>query len=263
MPGRMPGPPGPPGPPTPGRPGPPGPPGDKGPNSSGAFHVVYHAQSDREPGCPTDDLTLLWTGYSLMYTVGNGQARGQDLGSAGSCQKKFSPVPFLSCSLRTGGCKYGQKQDVSVWLAGTPSNADKPVPNTEIVPSVSRCSVCATKSQLLAVHSQDNSLPDCPNGYRDMWDGYSFLMSIGRGKTGVGQQLSSAGSCLKFFRPSPGIECQGGVGMCTKNSDRYSFWLRKVDKGFAWDGKWEQRMGLAQAQSMISRCRVCMRLPKK
>jgi len=245
-----------------GRPGPAGTPGPPGqPSKNAGHHLVYHSQNDRTPGCPTG-FNLLWKGYSLMYTVGNGQARSQDLGKSGSCIKKFSPVPFLICSLRAGGCKFGQKQDISVWLQGRPGTSTAPVPNTNIVPYVSRCTVCEGQNRPIAIHSQDTAVPNCPAGHESLWTGYSFLMSVGRSKSGTGQQLSSAGSCLPYFRPSPGIECQGGLGACTFRADRYSFWLRKVLPNFNYDGKFEQRMGMAQAQINVSRCRVCMKRRK-
>ncbi len=40
----------------------------------------------------------------------------------------------------------------------------------------SRCSVCEAPSQAVAVHSQDQTIPTCPPGWRSLWIGYSFLM---------------------------------------------------------------------------------------
>ena len=48
------------------------------------FYVVRHSQSDTVPSCPSGYKTL-WTGYSWLYSVGNGMAHGQDLADAGSC----------------------------------------------------------------------------------------------------------------------------------------------------------------------------------
>ena len=71
--------------------GPPGPVGESGeigaPGPSGiaeGFYIVKHSQSDRIPSCPKN-YNKLWDGYSLVYTVGNGMAHGQDLANAGSC----------------------------------------------------------------------------------------------------------------------------------------------------------------------------------
>jgi len=49
---------------------------------------VRHAQDAFAPVCP-NNYDVMWEGYSLMYTVGNGQAHAQDLGDAGSCVKSF------------------------------------------------------------------------------------------------------------------------------------------------------------------------------
>ena len=41
-----------------------------------------------------------------------------------------------------------------------------------------RCAVCETQSNVLAVHSQDMNIPNCPNGWKGIWMGYSFAMVI-------------------------------------------------------------------------------------
>lgn len=51
-----------------------------------------------------------------------------------------------------------------------------PVANEQIVSYISRCSVCEAPSQAVAVHSQDITIPPCPQGWRSLWIGYSFLM---------------------------------------------------------------------------------------
>ena len=51
-----------------------------------------------------------------------------------------------------------------------------PVDNDAVEPHISRCSVCETPGPVIAVHSQDQSLPTCPPGWQGMWDGYSFIM---------------------------------------------------------------------------------------
>ena len=43
------------------------------------FHLVRHSQTDRVPQCP-QGTSLLWEGYSLLYTEGNERAHHQDLG---------------------------------------------------------------------------------------------------------------------------------------------------------------------------------------
>ena len=39
-----------------------------------------------------------------------------------------------------------------------------------------RCVVCETTANILAVHSQDMNIPDCPRGWESLWIGYSFAM---------------------------------------------------------------------------------------
>jgi len=39
-----------------------------------------------------------------------------------------------------------------------------------------RCSVCEAPTRVIAVHSQSVSIPDCPNGWSELWTGYSFIM---------------------------------------------------------------------------------------
>lgn len=39
-----------------------------------------------------------------------------------------------------------------------------------------RCVVCEAPSNVIAVHSQSLSIPDCPGGWSSLWIGYSFVM---------------------------------------------------------------------------------------
>lgn len=51
-----------------------------------------------------------------------------------------------------------------------------PVREDEVKEHISRCVVCEVPSHVMAVHSQSNQLPACPNGWESLWQGYSFLM---------------------------------------------------------------------------------------
>ena len=51
-----------------------------------------------------------------------------------------------------------------------------PVDTDAVEPHISRCSVCETPGPVIAVHSQDQTLPMCPAGWEGLWDGYSFIM---------------------------------------------------------------------------------------
>ena len=65
-----------------------GPQGEIQTGANSGYYVVRHSQSAFVPNCPLD-YDVLWEGYSLMYTVGNGFAHSQDLGDAGSCSRSF------------------------------------------------------------------------------------------------------------------------------------------------------------------------------
>lgn len=52
----------------------------------------------------------------------------------------------------------------------------------------------------IVVHSQDPSVPSCPEpSYRKMWEGYSLMYTVGNGKS-HSQDLGDPGSCVKSFR---------------------------------------------------------------
>ena len=95
-----------------GQPGPPGPIG-RSPNTL----ITVHSQTNSTPPCP-DNGTLLWNGFSLIFTDGNGYDHGQDLGAPGSCVRRFNPVPLMMCNGRTNGrCDYNFRNEYSYWLA--------------------------------------------------------------------------------------------------------------------------------------------------
>ena len=73
--------------------GPAGPDGKIQTGASSGYYVVRHSQNAFVPSCPRN-YEVLWEGYSLMYTVGNGFAHSQDLGDAGSCSRSFRYVEF-------------------------------------------------------------------------------------------------------------------------------------------------------------------------
>lgn len=96
-------------------------------------------------------------------------------GLAGSCLPRFSTIPFLYCT-STELCYYASRNDKSYWLSTTAPIPMMPVANEQITQYISRCSVCEAPSQAVAVHSQDVTIPPCPQGWRSLWIGYSFLM---------------------------------------------------------------------------------------
>lgn len=96
-------------------------------------------------------------------------------GLAGSCLARFSTMPFLYCN-PGDVCYYANRNDKSYWLSTTAPLPMMPVAEEEIRPYISRCSVCEAPAVAIAVHSQDVSIPHCPEGWRSLWIGYSFLM---------------------------------------------------------------------------------------
>ena len=41
---------------------------------------------------------------------------------------------------------------------------------------IRRCVVCETQANVMAVHSQEINIPQCPRGWKGLWIGYSFVM---------------------------------------------------------------------------------------
>lgn len=98
-----------------------------------------------------------------------------------------------------------------------------------------------------------------------MWTGYSFLMAIGKGKTGAGQDLSSPGSCLSKFIHSPAIECQGGRGTCSFYADKFSFWLTTIRPSEMFSTPRSRQLSTSRGREVlnaVSRCRVCTKQRK-
>jgi len=165
------GPPGEPGLPGPaGKDGQPGPPGE----ADFGFYVVRHSQTAELPQCP-DDTVSLWDGYSLLYVQGNERAHGQDLGQPGSCLQKFSTMPFLFCNLNEN-CNLASRNDYTFWLSTPEPIPMMPVQDSDVKPFISRCRVCEAPAMVMALHSQSMIEPDCPEQWKPLWRGYSFLM---------------------------------------------------------------------------------------
>lgn len=135
---------------------------------------MKHSQGTEIPVCEPGHVRL-WDGYSLLYIEGNEKAHNQDLGYAGSCVRKFSTMPFLFCDFNNV-CNYASRNDRSYWLSTSAPIPMMPVEETAIRQYISRCVVCEAPANVIAVHSQSLSLPECPNGWSGLWIGYSFLM---------------------------------------------------------------------------------------
>merc|ERR1712123_163876 len=137
----------------------------------------------------------------------------------------------------------GSRNDYSYWLSTT-----EPMP------------MMMTPIKVLALHSQTMNIPDCPENWVRMWDGYSFVMHTDAGAEGAGQSLSSPGSCLKDFRSRPFIECHGH-GRCNYHTTAYSYWMATIEKDRMFKKPVPQTLKAGDLRSRISRCVVCMRKP--
>jgi len=210
------------------------------------------------PQCPPGTQSL-WTGYSLLYVQGNGRASGQDLGQPGSCLSKFSPMPFMFCNLNSV-CHVSSRNDYSFWLSTTEPMTQmmNPVTGSAIRPYISRCAVCEVPTQVMAIHSQDANVPQCPPGWSGMYAGYSFIMHTAAGAEGTGQDLQSPGSCLEQFRAVPFIECHGR-GTCNYYATNHGFWLAIVERHNQFRKPMSQTLKAGGLKDRVSRCQVCLK----
>lgn len=219
--------------------------------------MVRHSQSTIVPRCE-QGTTKLWDGYSLLYLEGNENAHHQDLGLAGSCVRRFNTMPFLFCDLNNV-CNYASRNDKSYWLSTNEPIPMMPVAEQNIVPYISRCTVCEAVSNVMAVHSQSLNIPECPNGWGGLWIGYSFVMHTAAGGGGGGQALSSPGSCLEDFRATPFIECNGAHGTCHYFANKLSFWLATIQDASQFGRPQSETLKAGSLRTRVSRCKVCIR----
>lgn len=96
-------------------------------------------------------------------------------GAGGSCLPRFSTMPYVFCNFNSI-CNYAQRNDKSYWLSTSEAIPMMPVQGEAIRPFISRCTVCESPAVVLAVHSQDSAVPDCPDRWQSLWIGYSFAM---------------------------------------------------------------------------------------
>jgi len=219
--------------------------------------LVRHSQTSEVPQCEAGHIKL-WDGYSLLYIEGNEKAHNQDLGFAGSCVRKFSTMPFLFCDFNNV-CHYANRNDKSFWLSTNENIPMMPVEEFAIQKYISRCVVCETPANVIAVHSQQVEIPECPRGWKGLWIGYSFAMHTGAGAEGGGQSLASPGSCLQDFRATPFIECNGDKGHCNYFATSLSFWLTTVDENEQFTTPRKETLKDNNLRTRISRCKVCIR----
>jgi integrin beta 8 len=213
--------------------------------------IVRHSQTNSTPDCPSG-WNKLWEGYSYGggYAVG-GRTISQPLGDTGSCLKDFRALPFMSCLLGNA-CNYDQTE-YSMWL--TTNITDKTYSGEDMKTTIiGRCSVCEKPAPLLVMHSQTTEIPNCPDGWNELWNGYSYMAGFLHTGVSSGQSLGDTGSCLEIFYPIPFIECSG------TNPDSCNYLT--TDDGASWIIKKDMTdMGsifeLENLEPLISKCAVC------
>ena len=84
-------------------------------------------------------------------------------------------MPFLFCDFNEV-CNYASNNDRSFWLSTKEPIPMMPVAEHAIAEFISRCVVCEVETNVIAVHSQDINVPDCPPQWDSLWIGYSFAM---------------------------------------------------------------------------------------
>ena len=112
------------------------------------------------------------------------------------------------------------------------------------------------KRKVVAFHSQNETVPDCPLGWVGLWSGFSFIMNRAEGAEGSGQYLPSPGSCLEHFMSVPYIECKA-AGHCNKYSTLLSFWLTNINESRQFEPVKLGTFRRGNLKSQISRCKVC------
>ena len=90
-------------------------------------------------------------------------------------------------------CNYASRNDKSYWLSTNEPIPMMPVAERAIPEFISRfvlsscsgkrvhpvstrCVVCEVPTNVIAVHSQDMNIPECPANWQPLWMGYSFAM---------------------------------------------------------------------------------------
>lgn len=229
--------------------------GDKGANGTTGFPgtpsphfavTVRHSQSLNASSCP-QGFDELYTGYSFVFLYSYTFSGGVDLGGTGSCLARFDPLPFVSCTLEI--CDSDDRTGYSYWLGN--QNTQKSSDPKQLV---SRCTVCKGRASLLTMHSQTTSVPDCPDTYASLWEGYSYVMNRGKDLGGTFQDLSSSGSCLERYKGLPFIECNQN-GKCARYSTaNRGYWLAALDHP---ERPRTMSTSAARGEDRVSRCRVC------
>ena len=226
----------------------------------GTTIIAVHSQTNLIPDCPTG-WDSLWAGYSFLQTgIGYYVHADADLGKSGSCMKIFRSTMPLECNGEGNTCSYVTLEDHDDWLVNTNSLPNPGVLITSNLESyLSRCRVCERPATAILVnHSQTTTVPSCPAGWSQLWNGYSFMLSsdqlFGGGYVND-QDPSSPGSCLQIFKATPFIECDTRGNppnpICIyKSVGDYTAWLSATNTVLG-------PISDTGASDYVSRCVVC------
>ena len=88
-----------------------------------------------------------------------------------------------------------------------------------------------------------------------------FSQHTGAGAQGGGQDFSSPGSCLEYFRTSPFIECNGARGSCHYFANEFSYWLTSMNGRDSFSAPVPETIKGPNHRERISRCQVCIKMP--
>jgi len=236
----------------------------------------------RQPPISAKSSQTLWKGFSALYMdTSSGSGWGQPLSSSGSCLKYFEIQPVVECSTNPG-CEV-KFDESSMWMSTCPADSTEgdtigeflPIGEVEYNPEdpapvldyISRCAVCESTYPWLAVHSFNDRVPDCPRAndgkfeaYK-LWEGFSLIMAKDRGG-GVGQDLTTPGSCLKRFSTLMSAKCQytgttvDGPNCVFQSSAAEILFVRNSEKEF--DDEVSVPSRDADILTYFSRCAVCL-----
>jgi len=254
---------------------------DQYPSCEFDMYELARLNGGRTPDIPSQSSKSLWKGYSALYMdTSSGSGWGQPLSSSGSCLKQFEIQPVVECSTNPG-CEV-KFDESSMWMSTCPSEESGETPGDhlpngekaydinnpeELTQYISRCSVCESTYPWLAVHSFNDRVPDCPQpndgkfvAYK-LWEGWSLIMAKDRGG-GVGQDLTTPGSCLRRFSPLVSAKCQytgaqvNGPNCVFQSANAEILFVRNSEKEFNDD---ESIPTLdPQLPTYFSRCSVCL-----
>lgn len=156
-----------------------------------------------------------------MYVDGNDYPANQDLGSPGSCVRKFSTMPVMACG-QNNVCNYASRNDRTFWLSTSKEIPMMPVSEQEMRPYISRCAVCEVPSNVIAVHSQSLQVPECPYGWEGLWIGYTFIM------VKITENILNNFSKLNFSRSTLLLVMAEAVKLCQDPAHAYKISVRHL-----------------------------------